>query len=143
MKTNVKVEKKRLAFIRFGLSGLVFTVLGPTIFWIAYPLGPLVALAVAELNVHSLRFLIFRIFVFPAMKGYQVSLKRYVISALPVTLGCAAMVMLLSPWLERTRLTMAGAMFSLIIGFVCSRLIYIKPTMNWRHAIKPKSPGNR
>jgi len=142
MKTNVKEETKRLAFMRFGLSGLVFTVLGPTIFWIAYPLGPLVALAVAELNVHSLRFLVFRNFVFPAKKGYQVNLTRYIVSALPVALGSAAIIMLLSHWLDRTKLTLAGASFSLVLGFIWSRLIYTKPIMYRRHAKKPKSPGN-
>ena len=64
---------------------MVFTILGPALFWLAYPLGPFVA--VAELVVHALRFGIFRKLVFPAQLGYRVSLPRYVLSALPVWLA--------------------------------------------------------
>ena len=55
---------------------MVFTILGPALFWLAYPLGPFVAVAVAELVVHALRFGIFRKLVFPAQLGYRVSLPR-------------------------------------------------------------------
>ena len=73
--------------MRFGLSGLVFTILGPGIFWVTYPLGPFVAVAVAELSVHALRFATFRTLVFPENRGYRVSLPRYVLWAVPVSLG--------------------------------------------------------
>ena len=86
MTTEGTTESGRRAFLRFGLSGVVFTILGPGLFWLAYPLGPFVAVAVAELLVHALRFAIFRKLVFPAHKGYRVSLPRYVLSALPVSL---------------------------------------------------------
>jgi len=126
MNADVKREGRWLAFMRFGLCGLVFTVLGPTIFWIAYPLGVFIAIAIAELCVHSLRFLAFRIIVFPVEKGYRVNLTRYVLSALPVTLACVAIVTLLTNRLGRTELTLAGALFSLLIGFIWSRFVYTK-----------------
>ena len=142
MKPNVKNEKGRMAFMRFGLSGLLFTVLGPTLFWVAYPLGPLVAVAIAELNVHILRFLIFRTVVFPADKGYRVSLPRYAASALPVTIVSVAIVMLLSNRMERTELTVTGALLSLLIGFIWSRYVYTRPISNRRHAKELKSTAN-
>jgi len=120
-------ERRRLAFIRFCLSGLVFTALGPGVFWLAYPLGPMIGIGIAELSVHSLRFLTFRRIIFPAAKGYRVSLPRYLVSALPVTLACVAMVALLKNKLGRFELTLAGGIFSLLIGFTWSRFVYTKP----------------
>jgi len=122
-----KGERQRLAFMRFCLSGLVFTALGPGIFWMAYPLGPMIGIGIAELSVHSLRFLTFRRVIFPADKGYQVSLPRYIISAMPVTLACVGMVAVLKNRMGRIELTLAGAIFSLLVGFTWSRFIYTKP----------------
>lgn len=130
MSSEPKVERQRLAFIRFCLSGLVFTALGPGIFWLAYPLGPVIGVGIAELSVHSLRFLTFRRVIFPAEKGYHVSLPRYLVSALPVTLACVAMVALLKNRLGRIELTLAGAIFSLLLGFIWSRFVYTKPIAN-------------
>lgn len=115
------------ALLRFGLSGVVFTILGPALFWLAYPLGPFLAVAIAELGVHSLRFLAFRTLVFPAHKGYKVNLPRYGVSALPVTLTGFLAVALLRHRLGRTELTLVGALISLVVGFVWSRYIYARP----------------
>jgi len=127
MAAEDSLESARRAFLRFGLSGVVFTILGPSLFWLAYPLGPMIGIGIAELSVHSLRFLTFRRIIFPAAKGYRVSLPRYLVSALPVTLACVAMVALLKNRLGRFELTLAGAIFSLLIGFTWSRFVYTKP----------------
>lgn len=120
-------EGGRRAFVRFGLAGVVFTLLGPSLFWLAYPLGPFFALAVAELTVHTLRFFVFRQVVFPAQKGYHVSLLRYVVAALPVSLAGVITVVVLRSRLDRTSLTLAGAGIALLVGFVWSRYVYSKP----------------
>ena len=120
-------ERRRLAFLRFGLSGVVFTILGPTLFWLAYPLGPFVAVGVAELSVHTLRFATFRKLVFPAHKGYRVSLPRYVVSALPVSLSGVIVVALFRNRLDRTALTLTGAVIALVVGFLWSRYVYSRP----------------
>jgi putative flippase GtrA len=120
-------ESGRSAFLRFGLSGVVFTILGPSLFWLAYPLGPFVAVAVAELSVHALRFATFRMVVFPAEKGYRVSLPRYVVSALPVSLTGLIVVALFRNRLDRTALTLTGALIALVVGFVWSRYVYSRP----------------
>jgi putative flippase GtrA len=122
-------ESGRRAFLRFGLSGVVFTILGPALFWLAYPLGPFMALAVAELSVHALRFATFRKLVFPAHKGYRVSLPRYVMSALPVSLSGVMVVALLRNRLDRTMLTLTGGVIALFVGFVWSRYVYTRPVM--------------
>jgi hypothetical protein len=121
------LETGRRAFARFGLSGVVFTTLGPALFWLAYPLGPFVAVAVAELAVHALRFATFRKLVFPARKGYRVSLLRYMVSALPVSLTGLIVVAMFRNRLDRTSLTLTGAMIALVVGFAWSRYVFTKP----------------
>ena len=120
-------ESGHHAFMRFGLSGAVFTILGPSLFWLAYPLGPFVAVVAAEALVHVLRFTVFRMLVFPANKGYQVSLSRYAISALPVTLAGVATVAIFRNRLDRTSLSLTGGLIALLVGFLWSRHVYSKP----------------
>lgn len=127
MNTDRVEESGRRAFLRFGLSGVVFTILGPALFWLAYPLGVFVAVAVAELTVHAIRFTTFRAVVFPAHKGYRVSLQRYALSALPVSLAGVVTVALLRDRLDRTALTLTGALIALVVGFVWSRYVYSRP----------------
>jgi len=134
-------ESARRAFLRFGLSGVVFTILGPSLFWLAYPLGPLVAIAVAELSVHAIRFATFRKLVFPAHKGYRVSLARYVVSALPITCAGFASVALLRNHLDRTSLTLVGVLISLLMGFVWSRFVYSQPVMREENLRPGGGPG--
>ena len=118
------------AFVRFGLSGVLFTILGPSLFWLAYPLGPFVAVAVAELLVHMIRFATFRALIFPADKGYLVSPLRYVVSALPVTLTGFFTVAIFRNRLDRMSLTLTGAMITVVVGFLWSRYVYSKPLKN-------------
>lgn len=127
MAARTQNESGRRAFLRFGLSGIVFSILGPGLFWLAYPLGPFVAVAFAELIAHALRFIIFRRFVFPAKKGYRVSLARYVVSALPVSLTGVLTVVLLHNKLDRTILTLTVAAIAMGVGFVWSRFVYSQP----------------
>jgi len=127
MNTEGRRDSGRRAFLRFGLSGILFTILGPALFWLTYPLGPFVAVAVAELSVHVVRFAAFRQVVFPAHKGYRVSLPRYVLSALPVSLAGVLTVALFRNRLERTMLTLTGAMIAVVVGFVWSRYVYSQP----------------
>jgi putative flippase GtrA len=130
MTADKKRESGRRAFLRFGLSGVVFTILGPALFWLSYPLGPFVAVGVAELTVHVIRFATFRAVVFPAHKGYRVSLPRYVLSALPVSLAGVVVVALLRDRLGRTQLTLTATLIALAVGFLWSRYIYARPV--WR-----------
>ena len=69
-------ESHRQAFLRFRLTGILFTILGPGLFWLAYPWGPFRAIALAEKTVHKVRFLTFRKVVSLAYMGYRVNLRR-------------------------------------------------------------------
>ena len=115
------------SFLRFCLTGIVFTLLGPGLFWLAYPLGPFVAVVIAELSVHCIRFFTFRAHVFTVDHGYRVTLSRYVASALPVSFTGFASVALLHQHLNRTTLTMVTASIALVVGFLWSRYVYSRP----------------
>ena len=117
-------DLKRHAFLRFSFSGAVFTILGPTLFWLAYPLGAYAALFIAEIFTHSVRFFLFRAFIFPAQKGYHVSLSRYAVSALPLTVISFASVGILKNMLPRTSLTLVSTLITLVLGFAWSRFVY-------------------
>ena len=101
--------------------------LGPCLFWLAYPMGPFQAAALAEVIVHTVRFWTFRTLVFPAERGFHVSLPRYLVSALPLTLGGFTSVALFKHVLDRTDLTLVSALISVVIGFLWSRFVYSHP----------------
>lgn len=115
---------KRHAFMRFGMSGAVFTVLGPALLWCMYPLGPYIAVLLTEACIHIMRFFAFRRLIFPVQKGYRVNPARYLVSALPVTISSLACVALLKDSLNRTTLTLTSAVISLVIGFLWSKYVY-------------------
>lgn len=123
----MKKELKRYAFLRFSLSGAIFTLLGPGLFWLTYPLGPYAALLIAEICTHSIRFFAFRTVIFPAKSGYHVTPLRYAVSALPLTVIGFASVGLLKNTLGRTSLTLVSTLITLTVGFTWSRLVYKKP----------------
>ena len=119
--------KRNNAFIRFCLSGAFFTTLGPGLLWLAYPLGAFIAVAISELVAHSLRYLSFRWFVFPASKGYKVTASRYLLSAVPISLTNLLTVTFLRNQLDRTTLTLTVVLISLSVGFLWSRFVYTLP----------------
>ena len=114
-------------FTRYGLSGVVFTLFGPGIFWLAYPAGPFLALAIAEASCHVLRYLSFRHLVFPRSHGFHVSVPRYIVAAIPTTLTGIVVVAIFRNLLGRTTLTLLVALFSVSVGFLWSRFVYKQP----------------
>ncbi len=112
------------SFTRYGLNGIAFTILGPAIFWIAYPMGAFLALGIAEGTCHILRYFSFRFLVFPSSQGYRVSIGRYIISVVPTITAGAVIVALFKGVLGRTELTVLGAAISLIVGYAWSTFVY-------------------
>ena len=117
-------------FTRYGLSGVFFTLLGPGIFWLAYPAGPFLALAIAEGSCHVLRYLSFRHLVFPRSHGFHVSVPRYIVAAIPTTLTGIVVVAMFRNLLGRTTLTLLVALFSVSVGFLWSRFVYKQPRIS-------------
>ena len=122
--------KRNNSFIRFCLSGAFFTTLGPGLLWLSYPLGAFVAVGISEILAHSLRFVSFRWFVFPASKGYKVTAMRYILSAVPISLANLLTVALLRNQLDRTTLSFSVALISVSMGFLWSRYVYTLPKLH-------------
>ena len=59
--------------------------------------------------------------------GYLVSLPRYLVSALPLTVAGFTNVALFRHVLDRTALTLVSALISVVIGFLWSRFVYSQP----------------
>ena len=119
--------KRNNSFIRFCLSGVFFTTLGPGLLWLVYPLGAFIAVAVSEVLAHSLRYVSFRWFVFPASKGYKVTAGRYLLSAAPISLANLLTVTFFRNQLDRTTLTFTVVLISITVGFLWSRFVYTLP----------------
>jgi hypothetical protein len=95
-----------LVLISFAVQMLMFAVLSRQI---------------EALRMGGLRRVLFRRLVFPAYKGYRLSLPRLVLSALPVSLTGVIVVALFRNRLDRTTLTLTVALIALVVGFVWSR----------------------
>lgn len=106
---------------------MVFALLGPVVFWLLYPLGPIRAWLLAEVGCHLLRYASFRWLVFPQHHGFTVSIARYLIAWAPTALVGLLTVALLRGRLDRTQLTLVGAVISFLVGFVLNTLIYRTP----------------
>jgi len=119
--------RRHSAFVRFCLSGIFFTTLGPSLLWLCYPLGAFVAVAISESLAHSLRFVSFRWFVFPVSKGYNVTAMRYILSAVPISLANLLTVAILRNQIDRTTLSFSVALISVSMGFLWSRFVYTLP----------------
>jgi hypothetical protein len=120
-------EAAHRAALRFGITGVIFSVMSPVLFWLAYPMGPFLAAALAEFTVHTIRFHTFRWLVFPAAKGYRVSLPRYILSALPIWVAVFVSVAFFRNRLDRTTLTIVTAFTTVTVSFLWSRYVYTKP----------------
>jgi len=117
----------RHTFTRYGLSGVFFTIMGPGILWLAYPLGPFLALGIAEASCHILRYLSFRHLVFPRGHGFHVSVPRYIVAAIPTTFTNILLVAIFRNLLGRTAITVFVTVMSVSVGFLWSRFVYRQP----------------
>jgi hypothetical protein len=120
-----EAQRETLAsFRRFSISGFFFTILGPLMFWLIYPLGAIQAVVISEGTLHTIRFMTFRRFIFPAHKGYNVTKTRYVMACMPITAMSITLVALLSHRLDRATLTLTTSTITIIAGFLWSRYVY-------------------
>ena len=110
--------------MRYMSSGVIFTVLGPGIFWSAYPMGPIVAAVLAETVSHTIRYFTFKCYVFAADKGYRVTLSRYFRATAPVSVLVFITVLMLESALPRGALTAAVTLVGVTTGFAWSKYVY-------------------
>ena len=113
-------------FFLYVCNGIFFTIFGPTLFWLAYPLGPVLSVLSSDFVVHTLRFYSFKLFVFRNSRKYNVNARSYFLSILPNLVFRLILMRLLYDFYDRTILTMVMAFVSIVVGFISSEYIFKK-----------------
>ena len=109
---------------RYLISGVVFTILGPTLFWLLYPFGAMLGLAVSITVAHTARYFVFRVFVFTRNQGYRVSPFRYLMSICPAVLAEFLVTSLTYRLFSRTVVVALATGFSICIGYLSGKYIF-------------------
>ena len=109
---------------RYLISGVVFTIFGPTLFWVLYPLGAMLGLALSITVAHTARYFVFRVFVFTRNQGYRVSPLRYLISICPAVLAEFLVTSLTYRLFSRTVVVALATVVSICIGYLSSKYIF-------------------
>jgi hypothetical protein len=116
------LDEYRLAHYLIG--GAFFTLLGPSVFWLLYPAGPLVAALLTEISCHTIRYLCFKHFIYPVNKGFRVTVLRYIGSVIPVSLLGLTAITILSSYLNRLQLTAMLLTMSIALGIIINSFTY-------------------
>ena len=112
---------------RYFISGIVFTVFGPTLFWLLYPLGAMLGLSVSISVAHTARYFVFRVFVFSRNQGFRVSPLRYLMSICPAVLAELLVTSLTYRFFTRTVVVVLPTGVSICIGYLSSKYIFSRP----------------
>ena len=112
---------------RYLISGVVFTIFGPTLFWLLYPLGAMLGLAVSVCVAHTARYFVFKVFVFTRKQGFRVSPLRYLISICPAVLAEFLVTSLTYRLFTRTVVVVLATGVSICIGYLSSKYIFSRP----------------
>ncbi|KZR68777.1 GtrA-like protein [Prochlorococcus marinus str. MIT 1313] len=112
---------------RYLISGVVFTIFGPTLFWLLYPLGAMLGLAVSITVAHAARYFVFRVFVFTRNQGYRVSPIRYLMSICPAVLAEFFVTSMTYRFFSRTVVVALATGVSICIGYLSSKYIFSRP----------------
>jgi len=119
---NLKQKDKNLfAYIS---NGIVFTFIGPSLFWLLYPLGPFLSVLATDSILHTLRFCSFKKIVFRDKSRYNVTFRGYLFSILPEIIIRLFLVDLLYNYLERGILTIVMAIISISLGYIISQTVF-------------------
>ena len=118
------MERKRLAFSRYAISGIVFTITAPILFWNFYFLGAVRSVVTTELIIHLVRFNAFKYYVYPKTKGYRSSVRKYLLSIAPTTVSALIMANILENIASKEITTVLISTVSMTVGFGWSRYVY-------------------
>ena len=116
------LDKSRVA--HYLASGVFFTLVGPSVFWLLYPFGPLAAALLTEISCHTIRYLSFKYLIYPAKQGFNVTVLRYIGSVIPVSLLGLVIVSILASRLNRLQLTYALLAISIALSIVINSFVY-------------------
>ncbi len=119
----IDLQIKR-SLVKYLANGIFFTFFGPSVFWLAYPLGPIMSIIVSDSVVHLLRFYSFKAFVFRRKAGFSVTPLGYLLSLLPLLAIRLLIIHSLYYSYDRNSLTILMAVISITLGFVFSASIF-------------------
>lgn len=114
----------RNALQRYIVAGACFTLLGPFLFWILYPIGAIIAYLCTECTVHLIRFTCYHYYVYPSSRPLSKSFQLYLVAILPVSILGFLYVKVLSGYLSRETLVLSGLFAGIAMGFLWSRWLY-------------------
>ena len=117
---------------RYLISGVAFTIFGPTLFWLLYPFGAMFGLAASITVAHTARYFVFRVFVFTRNQGYRVSPIRYLMSICPAVLAEFLVTSLTYRFFSRTVVVALATGVSICIGYLSSKYIFSRPESHSR-----------
>ena len=107
---------------RYALSSIFFTIFGPSFLWLIYPIGPVISVIIVDIVVHSLRYKIFKYFVFGKSTVNPRSYLYYFFSLFLARIVLAAVINLLD--IGRALGVPLIWFFSVMIGYCISRLLF-------------------
>ncbi|MEY4353978.1 MAG: hypothetical protein RLZZ609_2219 [Cyanobacteriota bacterium] len=109
-------------YLRFLLTGVVFTISGPSLFYfVALSLPPLLASFIVEVVMHSIRCLVYNRFVFSSGGS---GVRTYLTAAVPISLFNLGLVFFLQKTLQLWQLALLIGLLSATLGYMWSKLCY-------------------
>ncbi|MFN7630727.1 MAG: hypothetical protein ACK5Q7_06505 [Cyanobacteriota bacterium] len=120
----IRIKLKRISpqYARFLLTGAAFTLAGPALFFVLALLWPpLLASVLTELSMHSLRCVVYNMFVFASAGS---GIRTYLTAAVPMSLVNFGLVYFLQDILPLWQLAFLIGVQGATIGYFWSRLCY-------------------
>ena len=114
----------RLAKSRYVHTGVVSTLLGPSIFWICYGAGPVIALSIAECITHILRYNAYRHYVYRNSSVYTVTLAKYLAASIPLYCINFLLTSLLAKFFGRDVVIPIVALISISTGYILNKTTF-------------------
>ena len=115
---------KNKAQIRYIFSGIFFTIVGPSLFLLlAKYISPRIAILIADILIHTLRFNIITRWVFRSRINKK-SIYSYLKATVPISIANFIMVSLLVPLFGNLIVATLVAIFSATVGFIWNKFCY-------------------
>ena len=102
--------------------------IGAALYWVIYPIGALISIIIAESLAHSIRFFTFKYYIFPAIDGYEVTAKKYLLTITPASLASLLITTLFGEALGRSLSTITIVSVSFSVGLLGGATIFRKKT---------------
>ena len=127
----MKIKLKNLIFknltqIRYIISGIFFTIIGPSFFiFLASYISPKIAITISEVLINLIRYNVITRWVFRSRINRK-SIYAYLKATIPLFIRNFTLVSLLVPLFGTVFVALIVATFSATIGFIWNKICYRK-----------------